>query len=496
MGTEAKTSESTIQAATPTPAAFQQPTPTPATAAELIAEFRNIPILSDLPEDGLRWMAEHAEEYDFQPGEVMIKEGAAADAMIIYLEGESDGRRESLGPDSPVYTARAGAVTGMLPFSRMTNYSITARAVTKTRVARIPREHFPEMLNRIPELGPRLVGILSDRVREATKQDLAREKLASLGKLSAGLAHELNNPAAAAARAASTLRAIFEKREQASLEIDQQNLPPEARATLRLIEGKAREIQHDGKPMNALDLSDIQSELQSWLDEHGVNDGWEVAPVLAEAGVRVEHLERLAQKFSAPVMGAVITRFGATLEISRLLTDIEHSSCRISELVKAIKEYSFMDEAPRQEVDVAKGIESTLVMLNHKLKHGITVVKNFDPNLPRIPSYGSELNQVWTNLIDNAADAMQGKGELRIRTTREGDEILVEFVDNGPGIPAEIQTKIFDPFFTTKPMGEGTGLGLDTVYRIVRKHRGNVSFVSRRGYTCFRVRLPIKNTRI
>jgi signal transduction histidine kinase len=155
-----------------------------------------------------------------------------------------------------------------------------------------------------------------------------------------------------------------------------------------------------------------------------------------------------------------------------------------------------MDEAPRQEVDIAKGIDSTLIMLNHKLKHGITVVRNYDPNLPRIDSYGSELNQVWTNLIDNAADAMNGKGELRIRTMREDDDVLAEFVDNGTGIPPEIQTKIFDPFFTTKPMGEGTGLGLDTVYRIVRKHRGNVSVVSRRGYTCFRVRLPIKNTRM
>jgi signal transduction histidine kinase len=352
------------------------------------------------------------------------------------------------------------------------------------------------MLNRIPQLGPRLVGILSDRVREVTKLDLAREKLASLGKLSAGLAHELNNPAAAAARAASLLRTIFDKREQASMEIDQENLPPEARATLRMIEAKARELQTQTPAKNALELSDVQSEIQTWLEEHGVDDGWEVAPVLAEAGVCIEHLERLAQKFTPAVMKPAIRRFGATLEISRLLTDIEHSSCRISELVKAIKEYSFMDEAPRQEVDIAKGIDSTLIMLNHKLKHGITVVRTYDPNLPRIDSYGSELNQVWTNLIDNAADAMKGKGELRIRTMREGDDVLAEFVDNGSGIPPEIQTKIFDPFFTTKPMGEGTGLGLDTVYRIVRKHRGNVSLVSRPGYTCFRVRLPIKNTRM
>ena len=464
--------------------------------SDLVKEFRNIPILADLSDEELGWLADHSEIATAEAGEIVIHENDPADSMIIYLEGETDGRRENLGPDAPVFTARAGMVTGMLPFSRMTHYPITARAVTHLRVARIPKSLFPEMMNRIPELGPRLVGILSDRVREATKQDLAREKLASLGKLSSGLAHELNNPAAAAARAANTLRTIFDKREQASLEIDQQNLPPEARETLRMIEAKAREIQLQIKPPNALELSDVQSLLQSWLEDHGVNDGWEVAPVLAEAGVRVEHLEKLAQKFSAPVMGAVIRRFGATLEISRLLTDIEHSSCRISELVKAIKEYSFMDEAPRQEVDVAKGIESTLVILNHKLKHGITVTRNFDPNLPRIFSYGSELNQVWTNVIDNATDAMKGQGELRIRTMREGDDVLVEFVDNGPGIPPEIQTKIFDPFFTTKPIGEGTGLGLDTVYRIVRKHHGNVSVVSRPGYTCFRVRLPIKNPRI
>src|SRR6201997_1578773 len=464
--------------------------------ADLVKEFRNIPIFADLTDEELGWLADHSEIATAEAGEIVIHENDPADTMIIYLEGETDGRRESAGPDAPVYTARAGMVTGMLPFSRMTHYTITARAVTPLRVARIAKTFFPEMLNKIPSLGPRLVGILSDRVREATKQDLAREKLASLGKLSAGLAHELNNPAAAAARAANTLRGIFDKREQASLEIDQQNLPPEARASLRMIETKAREMQLDGQPKNALELSDMQSELQSWLEDHGVDTGGEGAPVLADAGVRVEHLARLAQKFSAPAMGAVIRRFGATLEISRLLTDIEHSSCRISELVKAIKEYSFMDEAPRQEVDVAKGIESTLVMLNHKLKHGVTVVKNFDPNLPRIFSYGSELNQVWTNLIDNAADAMKGQGKLRIRTMREGEDVLVEFVDNGSGIPAEIQTKIFDPFFTTKPIGEGTGLGLDTVYRIVRKHRGNVSVVSSPGNTCFRVRLPIQNPRL
>src|ERR1700675_3218209 len=217
-------------------------------SADLVKEFRNIPILADLSDEELGWLADHADIATAEAGEGVIRENAPPASRIIYLEGETDGRRESMGPDAPVYTARAGQITGMLPFSRMTYYTITARAVTRLRVARIAKSLFPEMLNRIPALGPRLVGILSDRVREATKQDLAREKLASLGKLSAGL---------------------------------------------------------------ALELSDVQTEIQSWLEAHGVEDGWEVAPVLAEAGVREEHLERLAQKFSPSVMGAAVRRFGA-----------------------------------------------------------------------------------------------------------------------------------------------------------------------------------------
>ena len=246
--------------------------------------------------------------------------------------------------------------------------------MSRTRIARVSKDLFPEMLNRIPALGPKLVGILSDRIREVTKQDLAREKLASLGKLSAGLAHELNNPAAAAGRAASTLRAVIERRKEADAQLDEANISKEARELLRTIETKAVEMQASVKPKNPLELNDLTQELQGWLESHGVEDAWEVAPVLAEADAKIEKLEQLAQKYQGRQMGPAIRRISAMLEISRLLGDIEHSTCRISELVKAIKEYSFMDQAQQQDVDVAKGIESTLIMLTHKLKRGITVI--------------------------------------------------------------------------------------------------------------------------
>jgi signal transduction histidine kinase len=462
----------------------------------LIEEFRQIPTLTDLNDDDLNWLADHSVIFTAEPGEIVIRENTIAEWMMIFLEGEMDGRRESLGPDSPVYTLRAGQISGLLPFSRMTEYTITGRAVTHMRAARIHKDCFQEMLRQIPALGPRLVGILFDRVREVTKLDQSREKLASLGKLSAGLAHELNNPAAAGSRAASMLADAFERHQQSGTRLDQENIDAETRTKLRMIEGYAREKQRTAAPLTALELNDCQEILRRWFDAHHIEDGWQFAPTLAEAGIGTEKLDRLAASFTGPVLAAALARITATLDISRLISDIQHSTSRISELVGAIKEYSFMDETPRQEVDIAKGIESTLVILSHKLKNGITVIRSYDPDLPRIDSFGSELNQVWTNLIDNAADAMEGKGELRIRTAREGDEILVEFIDNGSGIPAEIQTRIFDPFFTTKPMGQGTGLGLDTVYRIVRKHRGNVSFVSQPGNTCFRVRLPIRNSRL
>jgi signal transduction histidine kinase len=250
---------------------------------------------------------------------------------------------------------------------------------------------------------------------------------------------------------------------------------------------------HAGKPepIDSLERSDREEALARWLETRGVENAWESAPLLVSAGLDSTALTPVADALPPEALCDAVTRIGASSALLRLVAEIENSVSRVSELVRAIKEYSYMDQAPEQEIDIHQGLESTLLMLTHQLKHGVNVVREYDRSLPKIRARGSELNQVWTNLIDNAIDAMNGNGELRIRTSRELDYLLVEIRDNGAGIPQEIRNRIFEPFFTTKGVGEGTGLGLETVYRIVRNHHGEITFESKPGDTRFEVRLPL-----
>ncbi|HXZ80607.1 MAG TPA: ATP-binding protein [Terriglobales bacterium] len=463
----------------------------PKQAGNLKEDFRGIAIFSDLSDEDLQWLADHAEESRFAPGEIMIREGAPADAMIIYLEGETEGRVEQGADDGRVYSARAGDVTGMLPYSRLKIIPLTIRAIIPTRIALIPAALFDEMLHHIPVLRGRLVSLLADRVREVTKADQQRERLAALGKLSAGLAHELNNPAAAARRAANTLGDTLQRLYKACDDLQEVPLSTEASNYLCRFESELLS-RPPAPPLDPLAQSEREEAMSDWLAKGGVSEPWKFAPELVESGITTQELRELHSHCPEIPPDNLANRIVSKMQLARLAREIENATARISELVKAIKEYSFMDQAPVQDVDVRNGLESTLTILNHKLKHGISVIRNYASDIPRIPSYGSELNQVWTNLIDNAADAMNGKGELRIRVAQEDTSLLVEIRDNGPGIPAEIQPHIFEPFFTTKDVGKGTGLGLDTVYRIIRKHHGTISFVSRPGDTCFRVRLPVQ----
>ena len=457
------------------------------------AALRRIDIFSDLSDDQLQWFVSSANEMKLSPGDVVIHEGDPADALFVLLEGEVRGRRENGGGGHAwLCRAQAGQVTGMLPFSGMTHFGMTARATTPTWGLRLHKDHFQEMLQRIPELLPRLIGVMADRIREYSRAEQQRDKLSALGKLSAGLAHELNNPASAAARAAEGLRESMQELRKTNKLLDDDSLSCEERSALASLEENLLDQLTSRPPLDALEQSDMEQELATWLERRNIANASRLASGLVEAGVDRAALEKLGARYRDGVLSHVLARIVSSVGAERLTREIEASAGRISELVRAIKEYTYMDQAPEQEVDVHRGIESTLTMLKFRLKRGVEVKREFDPNVPRIFARGSELNQVWTNLIDNAIDAMGGKGGLIIRTSRELDFVLVEIIDNGPGIPDAVKPHLFEPFFTTKGVGEGTGIGLDTVYRIVRAHRGEIAFESRPGRTSFQVRLPIK----
>jgi signal transduction histidine kinase len=453
-----------------------------------ISELRPVPAFSDLPDDQLSWFLGQAQELHLQAGDVTIRQGDPADAMFVILGGQLQHRGEINGETINI-TSSTGDITGVLPFSRMTNFTVTSRAIGETHLLRFPAAKFGDLVQKMPELAKRLVGVMSDRIRELTRIEQQRERLAGLGKLSAGLAHELNNPASAAKRAASQLRTILKKIRDASLELGRRNLTPAQKAEIEKLE--ATFLQAGAPPGDALALADLEDQIDSLLRSHGQNDLWQLAADLARKNVKPQMLESLFGTLESGTARAALIRIAASVEIGNLLDEIESSTSRISDLVRAIKEYTYMDQAPVQNVDIVKSLETTLTIMNHKLKKGVTVQRDYH-NVPLlVNSFGSELNQVWTNLIDNAIDAMNGKGELRVRTYRDDSCVVVEIGDNGPGISDEVKAHIFDPFFTTKGVGEGTGLGLDTVQRIVKKHHGSVQVTSKPGDTRFQVWLPL-----
>jgi len=454
-------------------------------------ELRKVTAFADLADDELQWLAERCEVRSYEPGGVVRAEGDPIGSMYAILEGELQFRREKGTPDDRIMIRRAGDITGMLPLSRMTHTPVTMRALTRLRTADFPATLFPAMLERIPELQLRLASIMVDRSREFTRHDAQREKLISLGKLSAGLAHELNNPAAAIQQRAATLARRLDDLSAMAL----RGLEP---GTAEALRDRVRVIVADpsdgGAPpiVDALERSDAEEALTSWLATRELANPRGAAESLVAAGLSTADLEELTDGVPEDAVGASLEWLTADLALRRLVADIADATGRIVELIAAVKSYSHMDQAPRsQEVDLHQGIRSTITMLGHKLRSKNAVLRiDLAADTPRVTGNPAELNQVWTNLLDNAIDAIDEGGEITVSTAETAGRAVIVILDDGPGIPDEIQARIFEPFYTTKGVGEGTGLGLDVVRRIVERHKGDVSVTSVPGRTRFEIRFP------
>ncbi|WP_433887558.1 ATP-binding protein [Streptomyces sp. CA-111067] len=462
-----------------------------------VDELRTLFLFEKLTEDQLAWLCEKGRVENFDVGQV-YDEGEPATCFYVLLEGSvvlsrrvgADDVEVSRTSDRGVY---AGAFQSYLGDRVPQNYNGSLRVTEPSRFYVLSADNFASMMR---DWFPMAVHMLEGLFfgNQSTKQAVGqRERLLALGQLSAGLTHELNNPAAAALRATATLRERVAGMRHKLAMIASGSLHAQTLPVLVGLQEEAVEQAAKAPDLTPLETSDREDEVADWLDDHGLEGGWDIAPVFVQAGLDVDWLERVAEVVDESTLEGAVRWLNYTVETELLMNEIQDSVARVSTLVGAAKQYSQLDRAPFQVVDVHELLISTLQMLGAKIGPEVKVVKEFDRSLPRIPAYPGELNQVWTNLIDNAVSAMGGKGTLTIRTARDHDQLLVEFRDTGPGMTPEVRERIFEPFFTTKPVGEGTGLGLDISWRIVvNKHHGDLQAVSVPGDTRFLVRLPLE----
>jgi signal transduction histidine kinase len=452
-----------------------------------------LPIFGSVPRNELEWLVAHGELRTLETGAVLNETTAPVDEMFILLAGRVGMYQQKGGASRKLLEAVAGQVLGTLPYSRFQRAPGTVVIEEDTTALVLHKRHFPMLMREHLELTTAFVHLMLDRARDYRSVQLNDDRLQSLSRLASGFAHELNNPASAAARTAQSLVGLLNEEERAARELAAARLSDDQ---LAVVDAVQHECGRTDQSRTAIEAADREDDIAEWLARHGIEPA--VAEALAASDVTMAALERLAGALPPEAVG-IAARWIANGCAARVAShQIEAATGRIHDLVGAMKGFTFMDRAGvPEQVDVARGLADTLAMLEGKVRaKSATVRLETAAELPRVQGFGSEINQVWEHLVDNALDAIGHKGSVTITATGRGDSILVRVADDGPGIPEEIRARIFDPFFTTKPVGEGTGLGLDMARRIVRLHRGDIDFTTQPGHTVFRVRLPAAGTQV
>jgi signal transduction histidine kinase len=442
--------------------------------------LRRLPLFAQLSDDQLA-SVERGSEISLRPGDYVKKEGDPPEGFYVVIEGQIEWTSKIHQQDVYVQSLGAGEFWGHELLLTGKPYPVSGRALTAVRLYMLETDDFWRMLSDCPSILRNLVASLVERWGNLGVAEQQHAKLISLGTMAAGLAHELNNPEA------------FRLSSAKAVELGALGMSPEERLIVAGLPEDVASRAENARELDSLERSDLEDEVALWLEDRGVEEAWNLSPTLVGAGLDAQWLDGLENRLSESSIGEVVAWLASEVAGEELLREIRHASTRISELVGAVKSYSHMDKAASRQVDVHAGLNSTLILLGHKLKKGdVEVVRDYEKNLPRVCGHAGELNQVWTNLLDNAIDAVDGHGRITIRTASENGRILVEVCDDGPGIPDDARERIFEPFYTTKDVGEGTGLGLDIAHRVVvEDHKGDIRVLSEPGDTRFQVRLPI-----
>ena len=459
--------------------------PTVATL-QAIDEFR------ELPTEALQWLLDHSKVIQLRRGEHLFKPGQTIHHLYVQLEGRIELKIQQGNQLIEAGRWEAGTISGMLPYSRMEAATGFGLAVADTYLLALPEELFPEMEQVSRDMVKVFVGVMTNRTRSFIRLQQRNEKMMALGKLSAGLAHELNNPAAAIVRSSRALKEHLSTTPENFKQVITMQLSAEQVDEVNAIIF-SRINQTDREKPTMMERSAREDEMADWLEDQGVSDGYDIAENFAEFSLQIDELEQIGDILKGQHLVPVFQWLNNVLITERMVGEIQEASGRISELVASVKSYTHMDRSPdRVAANIHEGIDSTLTLLNHKVKEkNIRVVKHYEENLPTIPLFVSEMNQVWTNLIDNAIDAMEKDGTLTITTRTEQNDLRVDVEDTGSGIPPDIQSSVFDPFFTTKGVGQGTGLGLDIARKIVEQHDGTITLESEPGHTQFTMCFPL-----